>query len=121
MSAQRRNHVVQDFFASKGAILEERRFKSSLIQERLRKLGAFPAARNVVVDGKNEVESRLPREVYAVHRKACDAGNTKYIDPLTGQIVPTRHFHLQRGICCGNRCRHCPFGHVNVPSASGTN
>lgn len=26
----------------------------------------------------------------------------------------TREEHLQRGECCGNSCRHCPFGYVRV-------
>ena len=26
-----------------------------------------------------------------------------------GQLVFTALFHIQRGKCCGNGCRHCPF------------
>lgn len=26
-----------------------------------------------------------------------------------GRIVFTEAFHLKRGFCCGNGCRHCPF------------
>jgi hypothetical protein len=29
-----------------------------------------------------------------------------------GKIVFTALYHLQRGKCCGKKCRHCPF----VPS-----
>jgi hypothetical protein len=29
--------------------------------------------------------------------------------------VFTEAYHLRRGRCCGSRCRHCPYGHVNVP------
>ena len=25
-------------------------------------------------------------------------------------MVFTARFHLKRGRCCGNRCRHCPYG-----------
>lgn len=32
-----------------------------------------------------------------------------------GLIVLTGRFHLERGYCCGNGCRHCPFDFVNVP------
>lgn len=32
-----------------------------------------------------------------------------------GFIVLTAAYHLQRGHCCGNGCRHCPFQYVNVP------
>lgn len=32
-----------------------------------------------------------------------------------GLIVLTEKYHKQRGYCCGNECRHCPYGHINVP------
>jgi hypothetical protein len=32
-----------------------------------------------------------------------------YFDPRTGLFVMTEAYHLHRGACCGNRCRHCPF------------
>lgn len=35
-----------------------------------------------------------------------------------GNIVFTASYHLQRGSCCGNGCRHCPFNHSNVPDAT---
>lgn len=31
-----------------------------------------------------------------------------------GLFVLTEWFHLKRGYCCGNGCRHCPYDHVNV-------
>jgi hypothetical protein len=31
-----------------------------------------------------------------------------------GLMVMTAAFHLKRGFCCGNACRHCPYDHVNV-------
>lgn len=31
-----------------------------------------------------------------------------------GRRVFTAHFHLKRGHCCGNGCRHCPYKHINV-------
>lgn len=31
-----------------------------------------------------------------------------------GLLVMTEAFHLERGYCCGSRCKHCPFDHVNV-------
>ncbi|MFQ3213950.1 MAG: hypothetical protein ACJAT1_002392 [Marivirga sp.] len=31
-----------------------------------------------------------------------------------GLMVFTANHHLQRGYCCGNRCRHCPFNYKNV-------
>lgn len=32
-----------------------------------------------------------------------------------GKFVLTERFHLRRGFCCGNGCRHCPFAHAAVP------
>jgi len=31
-----------------------------------------------------------------------------------GFMVLTEAYHLARGKCCGNACRHCPYEHVNV-------
>jgi hypothetical protein len=33
----------------------------------------------------------------------------------SGLLVLTAQNQLRRGTCCGNACRHCPFGHENVP------
>lgn len=27
-----------------------------------------------------------------------------------GYYVFTEHYHKKRGYCCGNGCRHCPYG-----------
>ena len=32
----------------------------------------------------------------------------------TGYIVFTEHYHLEKGRCCGNGCRHCPYEFNNV-------
>jgi hypothetical protein len=26
-----------------------------------------------------------------------------------GRVVFTEKYHLERGSCCGNKCRHCPY------------
>jgi hypothetical protein len=31
-----------------------------------------------------------------------------------GYIVLTEKYHLQKGVCCGNGCRHCPYNFENV-------
>lgn len=36
-----------------------------------------------------------------------------YIDE-SGLMVFTQKYHLQRGYCCGNGCRHCPYDYENV-------
>ena len=45
---------------------------------------------------------------------ACEAGRDTYIDPATGYQVLTSEALRRQGRCCGNSCRHCPYGHVNV-------
>lgn len=32
-----------------------------------------------------------------------------------GKFVLTERYHLRRGFCCGNGCRHCPYDHDAVP------
>lgn len=32
-----------------------------------------------------------------------------------GYMVLTEHFLRERGYCCGNGCRHCPYEYKNVP------
>ncbi|TDH24035.1 hypothetical protein EXU57_16260 [Segetibacter sp. 3557_3] len=36
-----------------------------------------------------------------------------YFNP-DGRMVFTRSYHLDRGYCCGNGCKHCPFDYINV-------
>ncbi|MEQ9402500.1 MAG: DUF5522 domain-containing protein [Cyclobacteriaceae bacterium] len=31
-----------------------------------------------------------------------------------GLMVFTEKYHIKRGYCCGNACRHCPYSHENV-------
>jgi hypothetical protein len=31
-----------------------------------------------------------------------------------GLMVLTEKYHLERGHCCGNGCRHCPFEYEQV-------
>jgi hypothetical protein len=38
----------------------------------------------------------------------------RYIDRKTGYYVFTELSHRRRGKCCGQACRHCPFGHESV-------
>jgi len=37
-----------------------------------------------------------------------------YID-VDGKYVFTEAYHQQRGYCCGNACRHCPYTYDAVP------
>lgn len=49
------------------------------------------------------------REIMATHDAATAAGDAGYLDPFTGLFVMTAGFHLKRGHCCHNGCRHCPY------------
>jgi ATP-binding cassette subfamily B (MDR/TAP) protein 1 len=49
-----------------------------------------------------------------LHLAACKEGRSTYIDPATGYQVLTSDALLKQGKCCGNSCRHCPYGHINV-------
>ncbi len=37
-----------------------------------------------------------------------------------GYIVLTEKYHLEKGFCCGNGCKHCPYDYENVPEPRRT-
>ena len=37
-----------------------------------------------------------------------------------GFVVLTEKFHLEKGYCCSNGCRHCPYKYENVPEPKKT-
>ena len=53
-------------------------------------------------------------DIDELHRAACNDGRDTYIDPASGYQVLTSKALLKQGACCGNSCRHCPYGHINV-------
>ena len=55
------------------------------------------------------------RQWRRVHAAAVARNLDAYIDPATGYQVWTRLYLKRKGPCCGNACRHCPYGHENVP------
>ena len=63
----------------------------------------------------------LSDDIEELHRRACDDVSTTYLDPITGFQVFTEIAHLRRGKCCGNRCRHCPYGWTNVEGGGDAN
>ncbi|KAK3087576.1 hypothetical protein FSP39_007768 [Pinctada imbricata] len=62
--------------------------------------------------------SPLEKKNHERHVQACRSHKEFYRDVATGYQVMTRHAHLQRGNCCGNACRHCPYGHKSVPQGT---
>lgn len=49
-------------------------------------------------------------EVAAAHAAAIATGQAGYTDPVSGLFVLTAAYLKNRGTCCGNGCRHCPYG-----------
>lgn len=41
--------------------------------------------------------------------------NRDYYVNEDGRVVFTEAYLRQRGYCCGNGCRHCPYGYEAVP------
>jgi len=58
-------------------------------------------------------------DIEDIHRQAILDKQSTYIDPSTGFTVFTELSHLKRGKCCGNQCRHCPYGWSNVKNERG--
>jgi hypothetical protein len=51
----------------------------------------------------------LAPEVRQAHEVANAAGRDFYIDPQSGLLVMTAKYLTDRGYCCSNNCRHCPY------------
>ncbi|GJQ09531.1 hypothetical protein GpartN1_g1322.t1 [Galdieria partita] len=64
------------------------------------------------------VVHKVPDEILQKEAEARLADNPTYVDPKTGYMVLTAKYLASKGSCCGNRCRHCPFGHINVKKHS---
>jgi cob(I)alamin adenosyltransferase len=90
---------------------------NSALAKRMAARGPLASANRVVTE-PNEKERLLPSDVVKAHDAAVAKGEEMYTDPSTGLLVFTRVAHLNRGRCCGSHCRHCPYGHINVPSKS---
>jgi len=61
------------------------------------------------------VHGKSSRQLIRILHSAAVARHLDmYIDPESGYPAFTKIF-LERRECCGNGCRHCPWGHVNVP------
>lgn len=47
--------------------------------------------------------------VMAAHADAIACGEPGYTDPATGLFVMTAQYLIDRGYCCEQGCRHCPY------------
>lgn len=59
-----------------------------------------------------------PDRVAEAHDAAVAAGQAGYSDPDTGLFVLTAAYLRERGTCCGNKCRHCPYENADYPGPS---
>ena len=48
-------------------------------------------------------------EILARHAAAMAADEPGYSDPASGLLVMTAAFLAERGTCCEQGCRHCPY------------
>ena len=77
--------------------------------------GGDPARAAVRVDWLHPHPSRLDpgrpdvARIRAAHDTAVATGAEDYVDPATGYRVFTAVTLLERGRCCGQGCRHCPW------------
>jgi cob(I)alamin adenosyltransferase len=58
------------------------------------------------------------KDIEDAHLESCRGNNMFYTDPSTSLAVLTEVAQLKRGKCCGNMCRHCPYGWDRVRSLS---
>jgi len=52
----------------------------------------------------------VDESIRRAHDAAVAAGEAGYLDPATGLFVLTSAYLAERGSCCEQGCRHCPFG-----------
>ncbi|GMF36398.1 unnamed protein product [Phytophthora lilii] len=72
----------------------------------------------VASDSNDKNMSAEMLEIEELHRAACANKQAMYTDPATGYSVMTAYILKERQVCCGNGCRHCPYGHANVKDSS---
>lgn len=70
------------------------------------RLEAYPAA---VEHAADPDDPSLTAEQRRAHDDAVRAGEAGYLDPDSGLFVLTAAHLAERGTCCGEGCRHCPF------------
>ncbi|MCB9677493.1 MAG: hypothetical protein H6737_20460 [Alphaproteobacteria bacterium] len=64
------------------------------------------------------MQNPLPDRIRRAHDAAVATDRAGYLDPDTGLFVMTARTLSDRGYCCGNGCRHCPWP-PDVQAAAG--
>lgn len=62
----------------------------------------------------NAPDLNLPLETQKAHAVACEQKLKIYIDPVNGAEVFTQFYLLDRGFCCNQGCRHCPYWDAQI-------
>jgi len=60
----------------------------------------------------NAASGILPKTAKEIEEFVSAIGGLWYRDPDTGYIVLTSRFLRERGYCCSNNCRHCPYSQI---------
>jgi Family of unknown function (DUF5522) len=74
--------------------------------------GAPPLPPVVLVPHPDRLDSHEgPAYIAAMdaHHRALLVGDAGYFDPISGLFVLTARTLWDRGDCCGQGCRHCPY------------
>ena len=77
-----------------------------------RPTGAPPLAPDQLVPRPDRLDPHRRPDYVAVmdaHHQALLAGDAGYLDPASGLFVQTARTLWDRGACCEQGCRHCPF------------
>ncbi|MGI8663563.1 MAG: DUF5522 domain-containing protein [Acidimicrobiales bacterium] len=71
----------------------------------------MPARRSLADPHPSRLATDHPRrdEILAAHAAAMCSGEPGYLDPDSGLFVLTAAALCERGDCCNQGCRHCPF------------
>jgi hypothetical protein len=67
----------------------------------------------------DEASGATAARITAAHDAAVAAREDTYVDPATGYTVFTTAALAAKGRCCGNVCRHCPYGAAARAAARG--
>jgi 23S rRNA (cytidine1920-2'-O)/16S rRNA (cytidine1409-2'-O)-methyltransferase len=117
---------VGRFEVGKGGIVRETEKHERVVND----VNAFAVALGLKVSGAIDspiLGAEGNKEFLAQYEKEtdrlCDEKRRPLIEGTdfyyeNGLMVLTAEFLSRRGCCCGSQCRHCPFGHINVPDHS---
>jgi hypothetical protein len=57
----------------------------------------------------SEVDLDFAKTIREPLSKAIETSAGSGVDFEDGKVVMTESYHIKRGSCCGNQCRHCPY------------